>query len=801
MATFTIAATDWRKTFFGSETAEQLTTGAHTVTIAAGGILDSSASEPNAAGRIDAILGLGAATNNAVWTINVNGSLHGRNTGVAPAMEVSGLGLYNGFGATANRINVGADGTIYARDYGVYTTARAAVVNNGVIGGERGGLLFAAPTDLGPLVAGYGEGKVGTNLLTTTLAVDATAATATAVSAANNAVIAANITVTNGKDATIYSGTNDYQSSTGSAIKNLGATGLNVTNAGLIVGGTESLLSTSVAGSVASLDAAVFSNGRLTLTNAVTGTIAGSVSTKWFGATVTNAGAIYGGVEMQLDTDSGNMFDTDRDGRFNDTVGGAVGAQDVTTLVGLRLTNSGVLSQSEDVTLVLPAEALALGLNGTRDYAVITDDARDTITNTGIIRGDLYLAGGADSVSNSGALGNMEDIFAGDGNDTITNAAVMDDLFGGAGNDSFSNAKTADAIVLGEGNDTVTATAAATTGRIDMGAGDDRVTNAGIIGGTPQPAIPALLETAYYVQRIFEIFANNGETAPSTIQLGVNMGDGNDVLTNTGNILRYIDMGAGNDTMTGGANSEQVLESAGADRYTLGAGADRFLISTMDDAKDTLDGGLGIDRLTFDNSFSQAMTIDFGAGTMRLSSLTDPTQITERTDVVQNIEQVIAGGGADSIQGSARAEWLAGGLGADTIAGGGGKDVLIGGGGADVFLFRAATDSTVARTGRDFITDFVQGTDHIQLTFDANTTNNRTANTVDGFDYGGIQYGNFTREGEGEAARFNPGELRYHYEGENTILRGDTNGDGIADFTIELRGHIALTSDDFLFAS
>src|SRR6476660_8469090 len=64
---------------------------------------------------------------------------------------------------------------------------------------------------------------------------------------------------------------------------------------------------------------------------------------------------------------------------------------------------------------------------------------------------------------------------------------------------------------------------------------------------------------------------------------------------------------------------------------------------------------------------------------------------------------------------------IIGGGGADTIKGGGGADILTGGQGADRFVFAALTDS--APSARDLITDFIPGTDIIDLSaIDANTS-------------------------------------------------------------------------------
>jgi Ca2+-binding RTX toxin-like protein len=71
--------------------------------------------------------------------------------------------------------------------------------------------------------------------------------------------------------------------------------------------------------------------------------------------------------------------------------------------------------------------------------------------------------------------------------------------------------------------------------------------------------------------------------------------------------------------------------------------------------------------------------------------------------------------------GTSGANTIIGGGSADTIKGGGGADILTGGQGADRFVFASLVDS--APSARDLITDFVPGTDIIDLSAsDANTS-------------------------------------------------------------------------------
>jgi serralysin len=136
--------------------------------------------------------------------------------------------------------------------------------------------------------------------------------------------------------------------------------------------------------------------------------------------------------------------------------------------------------------------------------------------------------------------------------------------------------------------------------------------------------------------------------------------------------------------------------------------------------------------------------------------------------------------GDDTLLGSSGNDSLLGGLGADTLTGGGGRDSLFGGDDADVFKFNSTGESNVGRSGRDVVTDFVSGEDVIDLfSIDADTT---TAADQE-FDF--IDTADFSRTA---------GELRFV----NGILSGDVNGDGRADFAIELRGVATLTDADFI---
>jgi hypothetical protein len=281
MATFTIGATDYRTSFFGANDGsvlgtvhEQLRTGAHAVTVTAGGLLDVRQPLSGGSPFVAAITGLGqAGTTNAVWTVNVNGAVNATSANAGDMMI--GAGFFIGFGATANRLTVGVDGTLHGADYGLASSARGTITNNGWINGQNAAIWFGDVATLG--TNPYTQGSTGSNLFATAGAANG---------AANLAIINSTVSVTNAVTGVIETviGQSSFNASQGIAIKNMGHTGLTVTNAGYIIsGGTDSIYTGQLVSNATThvrddhYDGAIYSAGRLTVTNAATGFISGSV--------------------------------------------------------------------------------------------------------------------------------------------------------------------------------------------------------------------------------------------------------------------------------------------------------------------------------------------------------------------------------------------------------------------------------------------------------------------------------------------------------------------------------------------
>ena len=138
----------------------------------------------------------------------------------------------------------------------------------------------------------------------------------------------------------------------------------------------------------------------------------------------------------------------------------------------------------------------------------------------------------------------------------------------------------------------------------------------------------------------------------------------------------------------------------------------------------------------------------------------------------------------DAIFGDAGADVLKGGSGDDTLIGGPGHDFLKGGPGSDTFGFKALADSA-ANAQRDRILDFHHGEDVIDISSidaKAGVNGNQAFHFIGAADFSGTT----------------KGDLHAVNSGANTLVEGDTNGDGTANFSILVIGVHGLTTGDFI---
>ena len=258
---------------------------------------------------------------------------------------------------------------------------------------------------------------------------------------------------------------------------------------------------------------------------------------------------------------------------------------------------------------------------------------------------------------------------------------------------------------------------------------------------------------------------------------------GNDNLQATSGERWIIDGLAGNDTITTLGGNDIIRGGVGDDIISAGAGDDLIQFKGTGLGFDNVDGGDGIDRIEAGakgtqiglKSVSNVELISangFASVSILGSSAGDTLDFT-------NVRLV----GIGSINGAGGNDFIFGSSSADAIRGAAGADTLRGNGGADRFVFTTIADTKVSAP--DKILDFQHGVDKLDLgQIDAVST------------AGGNQAFTFI----GESAFTNhAGQLRVDTTDPNkTLVLGDIDGNGVADFAIELSAGVQLSSGDFI---
>ncbi len=152
-------------------------------------------------------------------------------------------------------------------------------------------------------------------------------------------------------------------------------------------------------------------------------------------------------------------------------------------------------------------------------------------------------------------------------------------------------------------------------------------------------------------------------------------------------------------------------------------------------------------------------------------------------------DTVSGGGGNDTINGLGGNDTLNGDAGNDTINGGDSRDVMTGGAGSDRFLFLSTSNAGNSVSSRDVITDFVSGSDKIDVSAIDNNVN--TSGN-----------GAFTFLATAGAMITVPGQIHFRYDtstgAEHTIIEGNNNRDLAPEFQIDVVGHVNFAAADFI---
>jgi Ca2+-binding RTX toxin-like protein len=254
---------------------------------------------------------------------------------------------------------------------------------------------------------------------------------------------------------------------------------------------------------------------------------------------------------------------------------------------------------------------------------------------------------------------------------------------------------------------------------------------------------------------------------------GVLITSGSHDLSVSGNITSYVN------TMTG--------STANAHDNTLVQNLDKTKAGFYDDSLVSKLSGLGAagaHQVAVDTLSATKMFVATQADMMSFNTAATLSTTVGFKEAAHGAgSQIVMGGaGDDTLVGSSGNDTVVGGTGNDYLTGGSGDDVLVGGAGADMFVFAKGYGGT---TGMDTVTDF-KAADHDRVNLHSMDANTATASDDD-FKFIGTQ--NFHHV---------PGELRFYVDGANSIVQGDTNGDGVADFSIKLLNVHSLNSADFL---
>lgn len=325
----------------------------------------------------------------------------------------------------------------------------------------------------------------------------------------------------------------------------------------------------------------------------------------------------------------------------------------------------GVVTASVAITIAVEAAA---SITGTAGADVLIGGQANNVIEAG--DGRDFVEGGAGS----------DTLYGGLGADTLWGGGVGDTLYGGSGADTLWGGGGGLEFYAGEGNDFLST-------RTPDGTGNSA---GNFYGGTGDDVYdfghdPAGYPTISYARELADggidtVLTEVSSYMPKNVENLRLLGSGW-VVINGNELDNLIQTGAGKDNLIGGAGNDTLIGHGGADTLDGGSGTDRLeggtgrdiyragpgdvVVETADGGYDWVQGELDVTL----SGFVELLTFEGSENSRGTGS--------------KQANEIIGGGGKDTLDGQGGRDTLDGGSGNDVVRGGDDDDVVWGGFGKD----------------------------------------------------------------------------------------------------------------------
>ena len=366
------------------------------------------------------------------------------------------------------------------------------------------------------------------------------------------------------------------------------------------------------------------------------------------------------------------------------------------------------------------------------------------------------------------------------GDDTLNGTSGADLIFGFGGNDILNGNGGNDQLDGGTGADTMSGGTGSDIYFVDD-AGDSVIEAAGEGNDEVRTTLAAYALGAN-VEKLRFIGSGSFTGTGNGLNNEIYGGGWNDILFGNAGV-DTLSGGGGDDSLYGGADGDVLIGGTGADYMEGNDGDDVYIVDNAGDAVVEL-ASEGIDHVyTALAVYTLPDHVETGSWNFGVGAVAMTGNALDNAMFGSSFDDSLSGlDGNDILRGFIGADTLDGGDGDDLIVGGADADGLTGGAGADNFRIGYFESGTGAAA--DSIADFQTGVDTIDVSgWDSN------------INIGGDQAFAFVGT---SAFSGTAGELRYYFDGTDTWVQGDIEGDSAADFEIVLAGAVTPVATDFM---